>query len=312
MSSASSTPVCPLPTHVADTPHGPQLIISHPRDAFAIGLRGYISTLLPFLKCRMDVQMTDGKDMLLRYVTSYVAKWHDSFQTAGLYSRSVSACQAAVRHVKDLHPCKPEMWLALSSMKHCWTSSTTEKYMPPTSMTVADDNTAHKYRLRPSSTDSWSFLKWLRHVTHTKDIPTLYRHPDTLVGIKYLSVFKDEFFQYLLMNMPHCHLSDLAPLPNCRVPVHLCFFASAAYNFPNTWGSGPAVIEMLEHAGHRKSYISTVTAYVETLHDVLSMCSNDVLSPDRFNTVPSVSSQQYTLDIKQQSVLHHVHTSLHQ
>ena len=96
VSSASSTPVSPLPTHVADTPYGPQLIVSHPREAFAIGLRGYISTLLPSLKCRMDVQTTDWKDMLLWYVTSYVAKWHDSFQTTGLYSRSVSACQAAV------------------------------------------------------------------------------------------------------------------------------------------------------------------------------------------------------------------------
>ena len=114
------------------------------------------------------------------------------------------------------------------------------------------------------------------------------------------------------MNLPHCHLCDLAPLPNPRIPVHLRFFASAAHNFPNTWGSDAAVIDMLEHAGHRKSYISTVTAYVETLHDVLSMCSNDVLSPHQFNTIPSVSSQQYILDVMQQSVLHHVHTSLHQ
>ncbi len=51
-----------------------ELTISHPAEAFAINLRGYIQTVLPTLMCRMDVQTTDGKGMILRYVTSYVTK----------------------------------------------------------------------------------------------------------------------------------------------------------------------------------------------------------------------------------------------
>jgi hypothetical protein len=55
------------------------LNISHPAEAFAINLRGYIQTILPTLSCRMDVQTTDGKGMILRYVTSYVSKWKDAY-----------------------------------------------------------------------------------------------------------------------------------------------------------------------------------------------------------------------------------------
>jgi hypothetical protein len=55
------------------------LNISHPAEAFAINLRGYIQTSLPTLSCRMDVQTTDGKGMILRYVTSYVSKWKDAY-----------------------------------------------------------------------------------------------------------------------------------------------------------------------------------------------------------------------------------------
>ena len=43
----------------------------------------------------MDVQTSDGDGMLLRYVTSYVCKWHDSFQSDSLYSIHVGPYQVA-------------------------------------------------------------------------------------------------------------------------------------------------------------------------------------------------------------------------
>ena len=50
------------------------LKLYHPADAFALNLRAYISSVVPSLKSRMDVQTSDGHGMLLRYVTSYVSK----------------------------------------------------------------------------------------------------------------------------------------------------------------------------------------------------------------------------------------------
>ena len=52
--------------------------LKHPAGEFALKLRGYIAALIPALKCSMDYQTTDGVAMLLRYVTSYVTKSHDS------------------------------------------------------------------------------------------------------------------------------------------------------------------------------------------------------------------------------------------
>ena len=138
-SSHSSIPVSEEDTHFVDTPSGRQMIIYHPREAFVTGLCGYIATLLPMLKCPIDVQISDGKEMLLRYVTSYVSKWQDSFATKGMYNRCVTPCQAAMRHLKDLHPCKPEMWMTFTSIKASWSSSNTKKYTPPTSLSVEND-----------------------------------------------------------------------------------------------------------------------------------------------------------------------------
>jgi hypothetical protein len=54
------------------------LRLKHSAEAFALNLKAYISTVLPMLKCLMDFQITDGRAMLLKYVTSCyeVARWH--------------------------------------------------------------------------------------------------------------------------------------------------------------------------------------------------------------------------------------------
>ena len=50
------------------------LHIENSQRAFAINLRAYIDTILTALKCSIDIQTSDGKGMILRYVTSYVSK----------------------------------------------------------------------------------------------------------------------------------------------------------------------------------------------------------------------------------------------
>ena len=99
------------------------LKLYHPADVFALNLRAYISLVIPSLKCRMDVQTSDGHGMLLRYVTSYVSKWHDSFQSDSLYSVHVGPYQAAYKHLICMKPLEPEMWLSLSSTKMLWRPS---------------------------------------------------------------------------------------------------------------------------------------------------------------------------------------------
>ena len=287
-SSHTSIPVSQQDTHFVDTPTDTQMTIYHSREAFVTGLRGYIATLLPMLKCRMDVQISDRKQMLLRYVTSYVSKWQDSFTTTGMYNTCLTPCQAAMTHLKDLHPCEPEMWMTFPSIKPSCSSSNTEKYTPPTFLTVENNTTARKYRQRPQNLEHMSFFQWLRAVTHQAPRPKLYRHQHTLVGIKYLSLSKEEyFFQYVLINHLHRDLNELKPLLNLSAPVHLLYFKAATEKLPDIWTSAIHIRQMLERDGHREHYILTVTASVNTLLDALHMCAHGVV----FCTVHSLCLQ---------------------
>lgn len=67
-------------------------------------LRAYIPALTGSLQCSMDAQCSDGKAMLLKYVTSYVAKCHDAVKTQELYSQDLGAYQAATSFLKNMHP----------------------------------------------------------------------------------------------------------------------------------------------------------------------------------------------------------------
>ena len=75
------------------------------------------------LQCSMDVQSSDGKAMLLKYVILYVTKCHDAVKTQQLYSVDLGAYQAATSFLKNTHPLEPEMVLQLTSMKIAWSNS---------------------------------------------------------------------------------------------------------------------------------------------------------------------------------------------
>ena len=170
--------------------------------------RAYISSVLPALQCSMDFQTTDGRSMLLRYVTSYVTKHHDAIDRDSLHSYHISGGQAAIRYVMDMKPVEPEMWLAFSSTKISWSSSRTKAYTVPGHEKAFEDKTSEKYRNCPDTLASLSFLNWLRQTDHTKSVPKLYKQGNTLVGLKTVSFFnKNYFFQYLLM-----HLLQQTPL----------------------------------------------------------------------------------------------------
>ena len=71
----------------------------------------------------MDVQSANAKGMLLKYVASYITKWHGAFDDDALFSVHVRPYEAAYRHLRGLRPLEPEMWLSLSSKKVSWSKS---------------------------------------------------------------------------------------------------------------------------------------------------------------------------------------------
>lgn len=108
-----------------------QLSLYHPVDAFTMNLRAYLSTVIPFLHCRMDVQVTDHK--------SVVSKFHDERVRDSLYSRHVTPYMAAYRHLSDMKPLEPEMVISLSSDKPAWTNHVQAQSHPDCSDDEVDE-----------------------------------------------------------------------------------------------------------------------------------------------------------------------------
>ena len=77
------------PNNVLNIDQHEYLKLHHPEDAFAKNLRGYVSTVMPALKCRMDMRRTDRCSTIVTYVSSYATKWHDAYDGDPMHSRQV-------------------------------------------------------------------------------------------------------------------------------------------------------------------------------------------------------------------------------
>ena len=161
-SNKSSLPVKNGPdAFITDAQGNSTLEFHYTEDDADRNIRAYITTLLGSLKCRTDVQMADGKAMLLKYVTSYVTKMHESATSEGLYCTDVTEYQAANSFLRTVTPLEPEMVFQLSNIKVCWTDKMTHLFRPP----FPDQTMSHKvyqmYLQRPAGEAEQSLLQWL-------------------------------------------------------------------------------------------------------------------------------------------------------
>lgn len=85
--------------------------------------------------------------MLLRYVTSYVAKCHDNQMSDALYSNHVTPFQAANRYLGMITPLEPEMGMALTEKHIAYTCRRTKITCPDT-QGVATMSSHDKYKQR--------------------------------------------------------------------------------------------------------------------------------------------------------------------
>lgn len=275
------------PTSLSRDEHvKPQLSLYYPQNAFVLKLRAYISSILPFLKCRMDVQFSDQSGMLMRYVSSYVSKFKDSQSTDALYSTHLIAAQAAYRHLRDMKPCEPEMVMTLFSAKLAWSSNATKRYVPPTPLSADSDPILQKYHRRTEESDI-SFIEFLRKHDTSKVSAPLYKHQTCLVGIKYVSYFNvDFFFQFLVMNKPHRKLEELKHPNHDTLPEDLKYFASCLVNTPESF-SEQQITEMLQKEGHKSYFIDNVINYVTNMKNVYHLWQIQILRNEDFFTMPN-------------------------
>ena len=264
-------------TQISTDQNGKQyLSLYYPQSAFALKMRAYISSVISFLKRRMDVQFSDQCGMLMRYVANYVSKFKDSQTTESLYSTHLVPAQAAYRHLRDVKPCEPEMMMTLLSTKMAWCNNSTKSYVPPTSSSAASNTVLQKYYQRNNECNV-SFLEYLRTHDTGKANPPLNKCHRCLVGIKYLSYFNTEFlFQFLLMNLPHCNLDELKHPSHDTLPDDLKYFASCVVKLPEMFTPGH-ICYMLQKEGHKTYFINNVMNFFENLRNVYHLWQIQVL-----------------------------------
>lgn len=281
--------------------------LKHPAAEFALNLRAYISTLLPTLKCSMDYQTTDGVAMLLRYVSSYVTKFHDDIPIDSLYSYKLQGRQAAIRYLISNQPTEPEMWFFLSAKKIAWSCSRTKKYTLPTTETFSKDKVLNKYWKRPPQMDKFTLLEWLRHVDHSKPNPKPYKEGSTLVGAKMYSIFNREyFFQYTLLHLPHRNIAETYHPNHKNIPKQLQCFAQALHNFPNFWTNKDSLTTFLTMQGHKDTYIQTIISYSQGLSDLFYLFQLKVVKPSQLMSMYMSPKQNTALDPVQLAIVTHV------
>ena len=103
----------------------------HTKDDEDRDIQAYIITLLGSLQCRTDVQLADGKALLLKHVSSYVTKIPKSASSEGLYCTDVSRYQEDNSFLPTVKPLEPEMIFQLTNIKVCWTDKMTVLFCPP-------------------------------------------------------------------------------------------------------------------------------------------------------------------------------------
>ena len=269
-SSSSCLPLSGAPDSFLQRPDGRQHLQFQytPEDA-SRNIRAYISTLLGALRCLKDVQLADGRGMLLKYVSSYVTKMHEAATVEGLYCTDVTGYQAANSFLRSVHPLAPEMAFQLSNIKVAWTDKLTKQFRVP-HPGQEDGNLAYQlFRHRDPSKEGQSLLQWLRsHSTAGRKAKTL-AADKYLVAIKLVSAFNPVFFyQHLLVHHPHRHPAQLLHLERATMPPAIQYFAQALALSPQSWSTPEQIRQQFDHEGHRTSFLTTLVSYVMALHAI--------------------------------------------
>ena len=199
----------------------------HTEDDAERHIRAYITTLLGSLHCRTDVQLADGKSLLLKYVSSYVTKMHESATSQGLYCTDATGYQATNSFLRTVKPLEPEMVFQFSNIKVCWSDKMTV-FCPPFPDQTASNKTYQMYLQRPAAEAQQTLLQWLRCHRTSGSKPKPYDVDKVLVGVKFASVFNPiYFYQHLTMHFPHHSPTQLCHPEEETMPPSIRFFSQA-------------------------------------------------------------------------------------
>ena len=143
-------------------------------DDYNRNTRAYVDSILGVTNSHMDVQCTDGRDMLLQYATSYTKmKDHDLLYDSIL--RDVSGYDITNKYMETMDVNEPEMVSSLSNISISSTGGLTKKFFVPWPEQAAQNRSVVQYCARSSHKSGLSLIEFLRNYKTSTAIATPYK-----------------------------------------------------------------------------------------------------------------------------------------
>ena len=269
--------------------HKPEDFCRYNAAGQAEGIRAYVTDLLAGLHCHTDVQASDGRGMLLKYVSGYVPKFSDSFASDWLQD-ACSDYAVATRVLTDYHPLEPEMTLQLAMQWYpqCLAGSTLQRFRVPVPWCGPCPERVQQYMQSAWRAPDMPLVEFLRKTNGKGNIHEYLkkqhaaeeaagaeRLEETLeawandaatagqvaVASIYLSRYNDRYYgQWVLMHVPFRDLEELRRPELDLVPDHLCYQALALLHRPDHWTSEAAIRAELELEAFREHHVRNIVA----------------------------------------------------
>ena len=293
-------------------------------DGTPEGVRAYVVDVLASLRCHVDVQMSDGRGMLLKYVSGYVPKFSDSFTTDWLADGG-SDYAIAKRVLTDYHPLVPEMTLQLAMQwfPQCFAGGTLQRFVVPvpwqgepnlrvqqymnstwraSDMTLAEflrktnqkGNVHHKLKLKyerakKAAEEAQAELQEDSLEEWANNVST---EGEVAVAAMFLSRYNDKYYgQWVLMNVPFKDFDAEMQRPELAlVPDHLYYQALAFLIRPDHWTNPAAIRAELELEAFREYHIRNILAMIAANQGLIEKYLDGTL--DKNAEVPEADTER--------------------
>ena len=257
------------------------------------GIRAYMPDLLNSLHCHVDVQASDGRGMLLKYVSGYVPKFSDSFTTDWL-SDQCSDYAIAKRVLTDYHPLEPEMTLQLAMQWYpqCFAGGTLQRFRVPVPWEGPCPERVLQYMRSRWREEDMCLEEFLRKTNKKGQIHNYIKKAyekatrrgeeedeeifeesleewannvqpqgQVMVAAVYLSRYNDKYYgQRVLMTHPFRKMEELLRPELDLVPPHLYYQTLAFLVQKDHWTQEAAIRADLGLEAFREHHIRNITA----------------------------------------------------
>ena len=237
------------------------LRLHHPEDARKAHVRAWMPDVLGALQCHMDVQVGDGRALLLQYAASYTSKFSDQFATSWL-NEEASDYHLARKVLSEYHPLEPEMWLQLGSHEFRQVLATgVVRRLPDWANGPAEKSWEAAYTACKWRSEDHTLLDYLR--LSNKDGQKRKNARRVCVAAVMNSRLRDDFYgQWLILNVPFRSFKDLwddraALVPEGYRMLALCLLKRRGFF------RAAEVRKDMQLEGHREVHIDNVLAMLE-------------------------------------------------